>query len=314
MATISRRAANRINVQRAGWDGTRGHRALERARRARRTLMLLIPLLTAVVVVDAFRRQLLGANTPVRVVTAVLFVALGWPLAANVARALVPRLTRHLSRGSAEAALFVVRLLMGALTVVISLQIAGVAPAAVVAGASVTAIVLGLAAQQTFGNLFAGIVLLISRPFEVGDRVRFNGFGMDVEGTVESRGLLYVTMFEGEDIVRVPNNTALTMSVRPLREPEGVDMRARLPADIDPETVQRRVAEAVTVPTRGEPDVHLEEFAGSDVVVRIRARPEDRAQGGRLAREVLGAVSEFSEDDLAHPETDAERVLATQQG
>lgn len=65
------------------------------------------------------------------------------------------------------------------------------------------------------------------RPFSVGDRVRFNGLGMDVEGTVKSHGLLFVTCVDGDDEVRVPDNTALTMSVRPIREPAGVDLRAR---------------------------------------------------------------------------------------
>jgi small conductance mechanosensitive channel len=229
--------------------------------------------------------------------TAILFVCLGWPVVANLTRALVPRATRHLSPGSAEATMFLVRLAMGVATVIASLEIAGVAPAAVVAGASVTAIVLGLAAQQTFGNLFAGIVLLAARPFEIGDRVRFNGFGMDVEGTVASRGLLYVTMHEGDDLVHVPNNTALTMSVRPLREPAGVDLRARLPSEVDPQTVQDRVTQTISIPTRGTPDVHLEEVSGDDIVYRIRARPEDRAQGGRLAREVLAAIADLDDPE-----------------
>jgi small conductance mechanosensitive channel len=293
MSIWSRHGPNAPIRERVLKDGSAA-KAIHSAKRARRTLFLLIPLIIALLVVDGLRTQLIGANAPVRVGTAILFVCLGWPLAANITRALVPRATRHMSRQSAEATLFLVRLAMLVAVVVASLEIAGVAPAAVVAGASITAIVLGLAAQQTFGNLFAGIVLLAARPFEIGDRVRFNGFGMDVEGTVAGRGLLYVTMHEGDDLVHVPNNTALTMSVRPLREPAGVDLKARIPADVDPQTVQRRVTETVTVTTRGEPDVHLEEVAGNDVVVRIRARPEDRDDGGRLAREVLQAVSEFS--------------------
>lgn len=143
------------------------------------------------------------------------------------------------------------------------------------------------------------MVLLSARPFDVGDRVRFNGFGMDVEGTVAARGLLYVKMSDGDDSVYVPNSTALTMSVRPLREPAGVDMRARLSADIDPETVQRHVTAAISVATRGAPVVDLEEFSGDVVIVRIRARPVDRNQGSTLAREVLQAVSGFTPEEMA---------------
>lgn len=54
-------------------------------------------------------------------------------------------------------------------------------------------------------------------------------------------------MHDGEDLVLVPNNTALTMSIRPIREPSAVDLRARLPLAVDPEVVQERVTESVTV-------------------------------------------------------------------
>lgn len=128
-------------------DGVAYARALEAARKARRTLMLLIPLTVAVAVLYAFRRQWLGQDTPVRVAAAVVLILLGWPLAGNLARMLVPRLTRSLNPASAESAAFTVRLLLLGAIVLVSLKISGVSPAGLVAGASVTAIVLGLAAQ-----------------------------------------------------------------------------------------------------------------------------------------------------------------------
>jgi hypothetical protein len=49
------------------------------------------------------------------------------------------------------------------------------------------------------------------------------------------------------------------------------------------------------VPTKDVPHVALEEFAGYQIVVRIRATPTDHRQGGRLAGEVLDAVTALSE-------------------
>ena len=59
-----------------------------------------------------------------------------------------------------------------------------------------TAVVFGLAAQQTLGNLIAGMVLLSARPFRVGERVRLQAgaVGGSVEGIVSSLGLLYTTL------------------------------------------------------------------------------------------------------------------------
>ena len=156
--------------------------------------------------------------------------------------------------------------------------------------------IIGLAAQQTVGNVLAGIVLISAHPFRIGERVRFSGFGMDVEGTVATHGLLYLTMSDGDDLVMVPNATALTMSVRPLREPAAVDLRARLPFGVDPVAIEERIAAAVAVPTRTAPQISLEEADGDEIVVRIRATPVDRSQGGVLAREVLEAIAALRQE------------------
>ena len=57
----------------------------------------------------------------------------------------------------------------------VALRIAGLSTSSLAIGGAVTAVVFGLAAQQTLGNLIAGTVLLSARPFRVGDRVRLQG-------------------------------------------------------------------------------------------------------------------------------------------
>ncbi len=59
--------------------------------------------------------------------------------------------------------------------VFVALHVAGLDAGALAVGGAFTAVVLGLAAQQTLGNLFAGLVLLTTRPFRVGERVEFRG-------------------------------------------------------------------------------------------------------------------------------------------
>jgi small conductance mechanosensitive channel len=271
--------------------------AKEAARHGWRRLAVLVPLMIALLLAFAYRQQLFGVDEPVRIAVAAILIVLGWSLALNAGRVMQPRLARYFEPGTAGVVGFLFRLFTLAAAVFVSLRLAGLKPGVLVAGAGFTAIVLGLAAQQTFGSIFAGIVLLSARPFRVGDRVRFNGFGMDVEGTVADLGLLYVTMRDGDDRVLVPNNTALTMSARPLREPAAVDMRARLPTGVDPQAVQERVAEGVAIPTRAAPHVTLEEFDGDEVVVRVRATPVDPSDGGHLARDVLRAVAAFQARD-----------------
>jgi small-conductance mechanosensitive channel len=133
-----------------------------------------------------------------------------------------------------------------------------------------------------------------ARPFRVGDRVRLHAGGVagQVEGVVASMGLLYVTLANGEDRILVPNNVVLAGAVVPLREPSGVDMRARLPSDVRPSEVEERLEEMVSVPTRSDPQIDLEEIVDRDVIVRIRATPVRREDGAALADQVVAALDE----------------------
>jgi small-conductance mechanosensitive channel len=171
--------------------------------------------------------------------------------------------------------------------------VAGLDPRTLAVGGAITAVVLGLAAQQTMGNLIAGLVLISVRPFKVGDRVRLQAGALagQVEGVVASLGLLYTTFAQGQDSVMVPNNVVLSAAVVPLREPAAVDLRARLRPDVRPTDVQSLLDDAIRTPVRGEPTIALEEVDADEVVVRIQATPLSDDDGPRLADEVLCAVA-----------------------
>jgi small conductance mechanosensitive channel len=98
----------------------------------------------------------------------------------------------------------------------------------------------------------------------------------------------------------VPNSVVLGMAVSPLREPNAVDLRARLRADMRPSDLQTLLEQHVTVETRAEPDIELEEVDGDDVVVRIAATPVRASEGTKLADEILAAVAVASRDGTPH--------------
>jgi small conductance mechanosensitive channel len=78
---------------------------------------------------------------------------------------------------------------------------------ALLAGASVVSIVLGLAAQNTLGNVVAGMALLLYRPFRIGDRLQVTAATGIETGTVESMSLGYTVLktFDNRRIV-LPNS------------------------------------------------------------------------------------------------------------
>jgi small-conductance mechanosensitive channel len=265
------------------------------AQRARGGAILIIALIALVLVVFNQRRELFpGSGGVVRIATVVALVVLGWGLARSLGRGFAPALFRRLEPGTAGTVGFMIRLLTIVAMVIVALRIAGLDAGALAVGGAFTAVVLGLAAQQTLGNLFAGLVLLSTRPFRVGERVRLVG-GMlagRLEGIVGSLGLFYTTLVSGADRILIPNATVLQLAVVPLREPERVEMRARFGAEVTPAELQRRLSEEVSVPTRYPPDITLEELDRDEVVVRIAATPLRPVDGAQLASEVLAAVRE----------------------
>jgi small-conductance mechanosensitive channel len=245
------------------------------------------------------REQLFGVDTPVRVAAAVVMVVLGWALARDLGRFTAPALFRRMDPATAGTIGFLIRLVFLVIAALFSLHAAGLKPETLAVGGAITAVVFGLAAQQTLGNLIAGMVLISARPFKVGDRVRLQAGGLagQIEGVVGSLGLLYTTFARGQDSIMVPNNVVLTAAVVPLREPAAVDLRARLRPDVKPSDLQSLLEDSVQTPVRSEPHISLEEVDRDEVIVRIAATPLAESDGPRLADEVLSAIAVMTRED-----------------
>ncbi|MEX0992760.1 MAG: mechanosensitive ion channel family protein [Solirubrobacterales bacterium] len=270
--------------------------ALGRAREARREALLLLPLAAAVIALYRYREDVFGTDVPVRIVAALLLAAIGWRFARDIGRALGPRLLSRFDPGTASTVGFFARLATLAIVAIVAFRLVDVQPRALAVGGAVTAVIIGLAAQSTLGNLIAGAVLLLARPFGIGQRVRLQGstLGGQPEGTVASIGLLYTTLARGEETVLVPNNAVLGSTIVPLHEPAGVDLRARLRTGVTPTELQRLFERQINTPTRDRPHIALEEVDADGVTVRVSAVPVAAVDGDRLADELLAAVSEMT--------------------
>ncbi len=180
-------------------------------------------------------RQFFGSADPVRQVIAagcvVAFCAFAsiatYGLSGKARDVLAPR------AGAAHAA--VVRyalLLLGAFaTLVITLELLRVPVGQLVLGGALTSVFVGIAAQQALSNVFAGIVLLVARPFRVGDAIRLQAgaLGGVVDGTVTEIGITYVRLAVDGSTMAVPNSQVLNAVVGPRPvdnkgEPASADM------------------------------------------------------------------------------------------
>lgn len=145
---------------------------------------------------------------------ALLFLILGI-IVSRFVRLAIAQVTKHDSRHLVDPAVvsFLSQLSRIFIYIVAFTLYAHLIPAlralgtALLTGVSVASVVIGLAAQNTLGNLIAGISLLIYRPFRIGDRVQVTApTGLEI-GTIESLTLGYTILqtFDNRRIV-VPNS------------------------------------------------------------------------------------------------------------
>jgi hypothetical protein len=99
----------------------------------------------------------------------------------------------------------------------------------------------------------------------------------------------------------IPNTVVLSSAIVPLREPDAVDLLARLRPGVKPSEVQRLLDERVTVPTRAKPHIELEEVDADEVVVRVTATPATPSDGPRLADEILATMADVTRDGTGEP-------------
>ncbi|HEV3290981.1 MAG TPA: mechanosensitive ion channel domain-containing protein [Streptosporangiaceae bacterium] len=100
-------------------------------------------------------------------------------------------------------------------TLIITLALFKLPVSQLLVGGAITSIILGIAAQQALGNVFAGIVLLLSRPFVVGDAVRFRAGSLSgqIEGIVTEIGITYLRLETADGTVHLPNSQVLGAAV-----------------------------------------------------------------------------------------------------
>ncbi|HEY2255086.1 MAG TPA: mechanosensitive ion channel family protein [Variovorax sp.] len=121
---------------------------------------------------------------------------------------------------------------------------------ALLAGASVASVVIGLAAQSTLGNLVAGVAITIYRPFHLGDTLQVAAPTGTAIGEVQAISLGYTTLRTADGrLVVLPNSVAasqvtinLSASVTPF--PMRIEIGVGRDSDIDA-ACARAVATAV---------------------------------------------------------------------
>ena len=163
-----------------------------------------------------------------RVVGAIIILVVGW-MSSRILYAAVVRLCEKSPRIDRTVTLFLgngVRYAALVFTFVAVLTTFGIATTSFVAVLGALGIAIGLALQGTLSNLAAGIMLVLFRPFHVGDRIETGG----VAGTTSVVNLFY-TEIDGDDNARIiiPNGKLWGEIVRVPRHNDMVRIELQYP-------------------------------------------------------------------------------------
>ena len=119
--------------------------------------------------------------------------------------------------GSAHAAVvrYTIVLIGAILTISITLALLKVPVGQLLVGGAFATIIITIAGQQSLSNIFAGLVLLLSRPFQVGDPIllRSGALNGPLEGTVTEIGITYLRLDTGNGVMLLPNSQVLAAAV-----------------------------------------------------------------------------------------------------
>ena len=176
----------------------------------------------------------------------------------------VPRLFRDLSR---------IFLILCGIALVLSV-VWGADLGGVIAALGVGSIVIGLALQDTLGNLFSGIALLFERPFNEGDWIEVDSvIGKVIEINWRS---VHILTRELEMLV-IPNAALAGATIRNYRRPQKMHVEV---IDVgfsynDPPNKVKRVMKEIAVSTKGvlekpEPVIQTISYDDSSIGYKVR--------------------------------------------
>jgi small conductance mechanosensitive channel len=176
---------------------------------------------------------------------------------------------------------------------------------AMLAGAGVASVVIGLAAQSTLGNLIAGISMTIYRPFRLGDTLQVTAPTGTEIGQVQLISLGYTTLltFDGRLIV-LPNSLAANQVVLNLSKTyvaAHLSVTIRCARSVDPQKVSELAQQAAgeILGTQAVDGCYLTQIDASGAVFDLRVRIPDPARRESLRAKLLAHLAmKFAQGQL----------------
>ncbi|MBO0707655.1 MAG: mechanosensitive ion channel [Candidatus Dormibacteraeota bacterium] len=190
------------------------------------------------------------------------------------------------------------------------LTMLGVDLSGLLVGGAIAGVIIGAAAQSSLGNFFAGILLMVARPFEVGVtlRIRTTIAGMlEFEGTVADTNAFFTTLrtTKGE-LLRLPNQVVMNSAMTVGKPPLQATLQITVPAVLSLTTLrtgirdrlQDRGAEVVVTPISFTPAG----AAAATVLCQVDVRSRRSLTEGALTDAVAATMAQQQQQEAAPAE------------
>jgi MscS family membrane protein len=199
------------------------------------------------------------------------------------------------------------RVFITMVAITILLQHLGVNVASLVVSLGVGSLAVGLAAQDTLANMFAGFTLMVDRPFRVGDRVQL---ATGEQGDVEAIGMRATRIrTTDETLLVVPNSVLVKDRLVNLTQPtRSITTKADVSvgfgtdlAVVKPLLVEAALASALVDADR-TPSVVVQRFGDASIDLTVVFWVRDYMDQGACKSEVLEAIyARLLEAKVARP-------------
>lgn len=181
--------------------------------------------------------------------------------------------TKHIEKSLHSVLRTMLRIVLYFLSIVLAAGTMGIPVTSFVALFSVVGLAVSLAVQGVLSNLAGGVIILVSKPFVLGDYIETDA----VSGTVKEIGFLHTRMISPEGkMIFVPNNLLYNSKLINYTSSgtRRIDLMVNISYDCPPEKVREAALKAIDAIEKKllmpAPQVLLESYGDSAVQYTIR--------------------------------------------
>jgi len=232
-----------------------------------------------------------------KLLAALIILAVGYLVGRQIARWL-ERALLHLEMEPPVRSLIVriARVVISLLFVIMAMQNLGVELLPLVAGLGVAGAGVALAMQGLLGNLFAGLTIILTKPFRIGEYIGIVG----EEGTVETITLFQTTLTHPDrSRVVIPNRKIVGEILHNYGKIRQVDVTVGVAYDTELNQALTLIQEVLAENTRVlhdvEPVIRISQLADSSVNIAVKpwvGVPDHGPAAGEINKSIVEAFRE----------------------